>query len=197
MTPSPNIARAGRRESKSRSPEQPFKVVFFYEDFDAAIHCREAFDSIAHSVGKGRPVSASSWSFSVLGSSEFNAAILMDASSAEAIVIAARGDRELPSRVATWIEMCVNGCKKPVPLLIALHAEELEPEGEAAPFCSSLECIASRQGTTAMCGRDLKKPAGCVHPVATSSRQSAHAGGVLDPGTYRATGAHRWWGIND
>ena len=132
----------------------------------------------------------------MLGSSEFNAAILMDASGAEAIVIAARGDRELPSRVVTWIEMCVNGCRKPAPLLIALHAEELEPEGEAAPFCASLECIASRQGATAMSGRDLKKPAGGVHPVATFPRQSAHAGGVLDPGTYPASGAHRRWGIN-
>lgn len=197
MTHSPNIVQAVRREAKRGGVEDSFKVVFFYEDFDSAIHCRKAFDSIAHSFGRGRPVIANSWSFSMLGSSEFNAAILMDASTAEAIVIAARGDRELPTRVVTWIEMCVNGCRKPAPLLIALHAEELEPEVEAAPLCSSLECIASRQGVTAMCGRDLQKPTGGVHPVATFPRHSARAGGVLDPAIYPASGTPRRWGIND
>ena len=197
MIYSPNTGEAMRGEPKLRCAAHTFKVVFFYEDFDAAIECRKAFDSIARRFTKGRPIDSSSWSFSMLGSSEFNAAILMDASAAEVIVIAARGDRELPARVATWIEMCVNGCGKPAPVLIALHAHGQERAGEALPLCSSLESIASRQGAVAMYGGDLDQPPEEARPAAGLPWRAARSAGVLEPGTFPATGAHRWWGINE
>ena len=197
MSYSPDTAQSPRSESKSPRANHTLKVVFFYEDFDAAIHCRKAFDSIADKFCKGRPIDASSWSFSMLGSAEFNAAILIDASAAEVIVVASRGDRELPERVATWIEMCVNGCGKPAPVLIALHADGLEPDGEAAPLCSSLESIASRQGAVAMCGGDLQRPLEDARTADALPCRAARTVGVLEPGTFPATGAHRWWGINE
>lgn len=197
MKPSPDPAQNARTEPKARCAEPSFKVVFFYEDFDAAVRCRKAFDSIARKFGRGRPVEASSWSFSMMGSEDFNAAILLDSSAADVIVVAAHGDRELPPRIATWLEICVSGRGKPAPLLFALHAEGLEADGEAAPLFASLECIASRQGARAMSVDDLQQQAEHSLPIAMLPRRTAGAGGMLDPGTYPTTGAHRWWGINE
>ncbi len=197
MQDSPQPRRTGYREAETPCSGTPCRIVFFYEDFDAAIRCRKAFDSIANSLCCGRAVMASSWSFSMLGSSEFNAAILMETSGADVMVVSARGDRELPARVATWIEMCVNGCGDTRPVLLALHAEGMEPDGEAAPLCTSVECIASRQGTPVMCSRDLWLAHADAVPVRALPRSSGAGGGVLEPGTYPTAGVQRWWGIND
>jgi hypothetical protein len=152
------------RGDAQRARASVCKIVFFYENFDAANRCRAAFDSIAHSLGNGREVEANSWSFSMLGATElsaavlaeFNASVLADASRADVIVVAARGDKELPVRIAASIEACIQRSLDPVPLLLALPDEELE--GEADRFCSCIEAIATRQGTRAMRGRDLKEP---------------------------------------
>ena len=84
----------------------------------------------------------------MLGMPELNAAIVMDATLADVLVVAAKGDRPLPPRIAAWVEMCMNHGEKAMPAVVALHADGLEPEGAAAPLCSSLEGIAGRQGAT-------------------------------------------------
>ncbi|MEO6787598.1 MAG: hypothetical protein ABI318_15835 [Chthoniobacteraceae bacterium] len=197
MKTTPHSAQPASCEPEIPHADCVCKIVFFYENFDAAIHCRKSFDSIARSLGDGRLVEASSWSFSMLGTSEFNAAILLDGSRADVIVVAARGDRELPARVAIWIEMCVNGCGNGRPLLLALHADGSGTGSEPLPLCTSLEYIAMRQGTRAMCSRDLKVPAVPKVQVAMLPPRPASSPGILETGAYSTATAHRRWGIND
>jgi len=188
------------RERELPLPDTTCKIVFFYEDFDAAIRCRKTFDSVSQQFGNGRPVAASSWSFSMLGVPEFNPAILSDAEGADVFVVAARGDRALSPRVATWIERCVKGGNRngtAVPMLVALHPDGLEPMVEAEPLCSSLAEIARRQGAGSMCGRDLKEPRPFETPITMLPPRSANAAGILRDAPNTTPATPRRWGIND
>ncbi len=173
------------------------KIVVFWENFDGAIHARVAFDSIVQRLSGGRPVQASSWSFSMLESPEFNAAVLMDAACADVIVVAARGDRGIPERITSWLEVCAmrEGGRRPV--IVALHEEGLESGDGAAPLCSVLQRIATRQGAGFACSNDLKggeiRKLGERQPL----RQTTRSIQIQEPASILDAGNHRWCGIND
>lgn len=197
MKSHPNPPEAERNEAHTECTERPCKIVVFWEDFDAAIHARKAFDSVVQSASGGREVEASSWSFSMLASTKFNAAVLMDASRADVIVVAARGDQEIPGRFATWLELSVMRNTGDSPVLIALHDDGLDAHNEAAPLCTLLQKIAARQGARFACGQDLegfrsdsfsRQPMNPSRAIQSQSHEP-----TLRP--YAAT--QRWCGINE
>jgi len=177
--------------------ERTCNIVTFYEDFAGATRAHHAFDCIARRFAGGRPVHATSWSFGMLANPEFNVAVVLDAAAADVMVIAAKGDRELPARIATWVEMCVRTGENPEPVVVALHDDGLESDGGAAPLCSVLEKIASRQGATFICNHNLKDEMDCELPIEPNFDESRSpvriAGRVPEP----TPEIHRWWGIND
>jgi hypothetical protein len=200
MKASPRSDIPARSESRRPARGSTCKVVFFYENFDAAIRCRMAFDSIAHTFGNGRPVEASSWSFSMLGATElsasilaeFNASMLAEASRADVIVIAAHGDKELPERIALSIETCLGRGGKSKPLLLALPADD-SSDGASA-LCVSIEGIATRQGVRAMRGSDLQEPKSQRRPATIQPRFDAAGLALAHDST---AGVNPRWGIND
>lgn len=197
MKNSPRFTQSDPPESGPMAANRACNIVTFYEDLPAAVRAQRAFDSLAQHVSPDRPVHATSWSFSMLGMSDLNAAVLLDAALADVLVVAAKGDKELPPRIAAWVEICMNKGDKAEPVVVALHDDGLESDGAAAPLCSSLEKIASRQGATFMCSHDLETcrdrdlPA---EPIDDEARCPIRvAAGTLFPDA----GCHRWWGIND
>ena len=197
MNASTQSSIAELRDGATQLADRPCKIVFFWEDFDAAIHARKSFDSVVEHFSGGRPVAASTWSFSMLESPEFNASVLMDASRADVIVVAARGDEEVSARIASWLEICVMREEGPPAVVVALHDDRLKDNGGAAPFCSSVKKITKRQGASFACSKDLKGN------VARGSRKRAprcdahptiHLG---EPARAADAGIHRWSGIND
>jgi hypothetical protein len=173
------------------------KIVTFYEDFSDAVRAVQKFDGIVQAFSGERPVHATSWSFDLLAKAHLNSIILDDVKYADVIVVATHGDRELPARIATWVEICIHAIPGTKPVLVALHDEGLEAEGVNAPLCASLHEIANRTDARFMCNRDLaqcvkrdvaEKPNGGGHGVP----HSAH-----EPAQYATTESHRWWGLND
>ena len=140
------------------------KIVILWEDFDRAIHARATFDRIVQTFGDGKPVEASWWSFRMLESPEFNAAVRTAASHAEVIVVAAHGDREISESVASRLESCATRGGGPPPVIVALHDHELAAEGEAAPLCALLQKIAARHRAGFACNRDIKASEVRRHP---------------------------------
>lgn len=197
MKNSPQQSHSERPSTELPPTDCGHHIVTFYEDFDGALRAQRAFDAIAQHFSPDRPTHASSWSFTMLGMPDLNAAIVLDATLADVVVVAAKGDRPLPPRIAAWVEMCMNHGERATPAVVALHADGLEPEGAAAPLCSSLEGIAGRQGATFLCGRDLP---GCGEgelPVDRFDDDARIPIRVAATASLPKALCHRWWGIND
>lgn len=184
-------------ESKAPRADRACKIVFFYEDFDAVIHARKAFPFIVRTLSPVQAVDASAWSFTMLGTSEFNASAILDASYADVLVVAAKGDSELPACIFTWLEMAMAMRGDAEAVLVALHDERLEFDGAAAPLCSSLRGIADRLGVGFVCSRDLNADADQEPPLqAPHDRRGASI--LVPEATIQPTAdLQRWWGIND
>ena len=172
------------------------KIVTFYEQFADAIRVLKIFECIVQNLSGNLPIRATSWSFSLLGRPALTSIILNDVDQAAVIVVAMNGDRELPERIATWIEICVYGIPTVKPVLVALH-EELEMGGTALPLCSSLQGIANRVDATFMCNRDLAKNTNRKFSAEPVRGRQESSGFDLEEARYSTTGSHRWSGIND
>jgi len=189
-------------ETKPRNAQQPeagrfCKVVIFYEEFADASRAVQKFDDIIQGLSGDRPVYATSWGFDLLGKRDLNTIILNDVSSADVIVVAMHGDRELPERVASWVAICTAAVQTKKPVLVALHDDGMEADGVAAPLCKSLKDIACRTDAAFMCNHDLaqyvkhsaqKKPGNDGHDVQRTA---------TNPAQTSAAENLRWWGIND
>jgi hypothetical protein len=174
-----------------------FKIVTFYEEFPDAIRAHQAFDTIARKFCGDEPVKASSWSFTLLGRADLNALILADVASADVVVVAASGAREIPRRIATWIEISLDANPDRRPVVLALHEDGLKAEGAGAQLCSGLEKIAGHRNARFMCNADLES-----HAKARLSREPripAHtgAGHSTELAGCSTTESTRRWGIND
>ena len=172
-------------------------IVTFYEDFDSAIRAASTFDCLARSFGGNLPVSAASWSFSMLGNPRMKAAAIRNTADASVIVVAANGGRELPAHIAAWVENCISRDPDSKPVLVALHDDAVEGDGAAAPLCGSLSRIAGRKGAAFVCNSDLKQRLGHQFPPDPSRSESLASVRVLEKSPALAPSAHRWWGVNE
>lgn len=193
---SPQPAKVTDRVNPRRSASRCCQIVTFYEDFSDAIRAVKKFDAIVRAFSGDLPVHATSWSFDLLGKSELNAIILEDVTHTNVLVVASRGDHALPERIASWVEICTHTAPGKRPVILALHDEEVEAEGVAAPLCSSLVQIANRVDATFMCNRDLASKESEALPMPMRERVE-NAASVLGMAQYPATETFRWWGINN
>jgi len=186
-----------RREKQRTHAGRHCKIVTFYEDFADAARAMKKFDSIVRAFGGDLPVHATSWSFELLCKARLNSIILDDVSHADVLIVASNGNRPLPERVASWVEICVHAAPGGKPVIVGLHDEELEPDGVAAPLCSSLDHAAKRTGAAFMCNRDLAerlKPDAASSPIRARRENPDSA---VAAAQYPAAEDFRWWGIND
>ena len=171
------------------------KIVTFYEQFADAIRVLKMFERIVQNLSGNLPIRATSWNFSLLGRPALTSIIRNDVDQAAVIVVAMKGDRELPESIATWIEICVCGIPTAKPVLVALH-EELEMGDTAVPLCSSLQGIANRVNATFMCNGDLAKNTNHKLSAEPVCGRQESSGFNLERARYSTTESPRWWGIN-
>jgi hypothetical protein len=135
----------------------------------------------------------------MLGRSQLKATVVRDSASANVIVIAANGTKELPEHIAEWVENCISHDPENGTVLVALHEghDGRKAGGDTGPLCASLEQIAHRHGATFMCSKDFEEhPEDDVAPdpaFETPRNPIRVAGSAPHP----AAALHRWWGIND
>ena len=197
MNRSPQFTLPRRSRAEPPRAQRACNIVTFYEDFAGAIRASGVFDSLAEKFGAGRPVNATSWSFAMLGNPELNAAVVMDAALADVLVVAAKGDSELPPRIAAWVEMCINTSGTARPVLVALHDDGIESDGAAAPLCSSVEGIAARKGAAFLCNSALSGRAERTCAIEPADDEERSSVTVLEKSPGLSAASHRWWGIND
>ena len=185
------------RKSKEPAADRVCKIVTFYEDFASAIRAQKTFGCLAKNFAGSLPVKATSWSFSMLRMPRFKPAVVRDAGSANVLVIAANGRRELPPHIAGWVERCIRRNPDDKPVVVALHEDGLEPKGEPGPLCASVNRIAGRRGATFMCSRDLE--ALMDHGLPVEPIHDAARSPIRVPTGTRCpiSSTHRWWGINE
>jgi hypothetical protein len=196
MSPIPQTLKPKRRVSVCPHTARVCKIVTFYEDFEAGMRAFRFFDSVARAFSGDLPVNATSWSFSMLGMSRLTAAVLRDSPSADVLVVAAHGVKDLPPHVAMWVDRCISREPNAEPVLVALTDDELEADGSATPLCSSLMRIADRRHATFVRTADLAR---CVpefppEPV-RDGRENADS--ELGLARFPAIKHPRRWGIND
>jgi hypothetical protein len=173
------------------------KIVILYECIEDAIRAQKTYDRIVRNLGGRLPVHTTSWSFALLARPELNSAILRDTALADVIIVAMNGERELPPRIATWVEVSMNGDPEAHPVLIALHADGIEGDATESPLCASLKQIADRRHVSFMCNADFA-PRPTPKRWAEPGRNSgagfipAREGPFHSPIT-----SERWFGIND
>lgn len=192
----PPIRRSAARP-RSAADSRPVKVVIFYESFSDAARVDENFDRIAGILPWKRPVVVQSWNFCMLDQPALNGALLKATEHADAVVVAANGERDLPASVTDWVEACVNGNPAAKAVLVGLHDDGLEPDASDGRFCSSLRKIAERKRATFICTTDLR---GCKEDAPQTNPgprlQISRAPGAKAPMSSHME-VHRWWGINE
>ena len=195
-------ASAQARHSQHHRPQQKetdrtCKIVTFYEDFADAIRAHRMFDCVARNFSGNAPVRATSWSFSLLGNPELNSIIFGDVAFADVIIVAMKGDREVPQRIAMWVENCMQGKPEIKPVVVALHDEESESDATADSFCLSLMRLANRRDATFMSSADLAPRLNRETPGALIRERQESLDSALETARYPASESLRWWGIND
>jgi len=195
MKSGPPVSRSCRDAQRAQGSRM-CKIVTFYEDFNDAIRAHQMVDRIARRVNGDLPFLATAWRFGLLGKSELNATILRDVAVADVIVVASNGDRELPERVACWIEVCMNGLPDAMPVLVALHDEGSGANRAAGPFCASLRKLATSRHAKFMCNGDFGECEAYQPPSEPVRVQRDGHASHVEIAPYPAT-IRRWWGINE
>src|SRR4030095_1912252 len=80
-----------------------FKVVIAYEDFETGKRAKRTYDLLVENLENDCVFSNQMWKFDVLSLPKLREMATHDALTADIIMIACRGDRELPSAVQNWI----------------------------------------------------------------------------------------------
>jgi hypothetical protein len=140
----------------SPSDRRACNIVTLYEDFVSAIRVYQLFEWLEATFSNDLPVTATSWSFQMLGMSRLAASVPGDPAFANVLVVSANGNKDLPAHVAVWVEKCISKERNPEPVLVALVDGRLEAAGAATLFCSSLEQIATRRHARFLRTGDLK-----------------------------------------
>src|SRR5207247_3716562 len=81
-----------------------FNIVIAYETLAAAIRVKEMSDRLATDLRPACKLNCEFWRFDLLSHPSFSAKAATDASQADMIIIAARGDADLMREVKSWFE---------------------------------------------------------------------------------------------
>jgi hypothetical protein len=81
-----------------------FNVVIAYEDFAAGRHAQLTCDILARNLERELTLDSQMWKFDVLGNPQLREMATRDAAEADLIMIATRGEGDLPREVKVWID---------------------------------------------------------------------------------------------
>ena len=138
----------------------PFKILIVYEPWMAyetlgiAVRPYELSERLA-GVRKSRcETDCDMWTFELLRQPRLRGWAATEAAGANMNIIAARGDRELPDHVKTWIESWLPQRREGLATLVGILGEEAEPSGQTRRLCAYLRQMAEKGRMRFFCQAD-------------------------------------------
>ncbi len=118
--------------ASGRKVVPPFRVVIVYEDFTAAQQAKAAYDFLTANLTHEWQVTRQTWKFELLRLPELCALAAEDAALADVIIVACRGEGELPAPVRAWVEKWLGYRADNVALIALLDCPPEQAKGPEA-----------------------------------------------------------------
>ncbi len=119
-------------------------AVIAYEDLATGKRAKEICNYFSNHLDGDCEVKYDIWRFDVLADPRLKKIAVLDAVSADIIVIALRGDRDLSIDVKTWIGLWLQQKNRPSDILLALFGHEHEKSSMMASNLRYLRNVAAR-----------------------------------------------------
>ena len=173
-----------------------FNIVIVYETLAAAIRVKEMSDRLATDLRPACKLNCEFWRFDLLVHPSFCTKAATEASQADMIIIAARGDSELMA-VKQWFETWLPQKRTAHSALVALLDEEKTVPGEPPALCNYLQQIAALGNMDFFCQAGGWRPAELQYVVETVHREPGIPVTALLDKTSHRDSSYRGWGINE
>jgi hypothetical protein len=184
-----------RRESLPKSPA--FNIVVVYETLAAALRVKEMSDRLASDLLPACKLNCEFWRFDLLSHPSFSARAVTDASQADMVIVAARGDSDLIPEVKDWFSTWVPRRRPGHSALVALLEEDRTVPGQPPALCGYLQEVAALCGMDFFCQAGGWRPAELQYVVETVHRNPDTPFAALLGRTTNDKAAFRDWGINE
>jgi hypothetical protein len=122
------------------------KIVIASEDAAGGVRAREVSERLAAELLPGTDIASEIWRFNFLRHADVRQVAATTAADADLVVLAARGDEELPEHVKQWIEDWVLLQRNTPAVLVALLDHDMELPGTLSLLCAYLRHAAGRAG---------------------------------------------------
>jgi len=138
----------------------PFKILIVYEPWMAyeilgvAVRPYELSERLAGVINSRCETDCDLWTFAMLSHPHLRDWAAAEAASANMIIIAARGDKELPDHVKTWMESWLPQRREGLATLVGILGEEAEPSGQTWRLCAYLRQMAEKGHMRFFCQAD-------------------------------------------
>ena len=137
----------------------PFKILIVYEPWMAyealgiAVRPYELSERLAGVLNSRCETDCDLWTFELLRQPRLRDWAATEAAGANMIIIAARGDKELPDHVKAWIESWLPKRREGLGILVGILGEDAEPSGETR-LCACLRQMAEKGHMRFFCQAD-------------------------------------------
>jgi hypothetical protein len=106
-------------------PDESFKVVIAYEDFETGKHAKRTYDFLVESLGRNWHFENQMWKFDVLTIPKLREIASDDAAAADIVVISCHG-HELPAHIKAWIDSWLVEATKPLALVALFDGQRYD-----------------------------------------------------------------------
>lgn len=115
-------------ESPGSEVNSAFNVVIAYEDFETGQNARKTYDFLVEHLGNEFCLNNQMWKFDVLAMPKLREIAANDAAAADLILVALRGNNELPAEVREWMELWLRQGTRAI-AVVALFEVPGQPVG--------------------------------------------------------------------
>ncbi|WP_395748490.1 hypothetical protein [Prosthecobacter sp.] len=185
------------REAGAVHTPPAFSVVALHDGFFAHVRAMEALEWLKESLSPDLRVCPITWSFDKLERHEESSTAARAAAAADLLIVSATNDRPMPEHIRKWCNEIPKQQRDTRPIVVALHEENCELNGERGWFCSQLKEVADAWRTDFICNADFDRRLDCDFAMQivssknpSSYRRAKPFGGEFAP-------PPRYWGIND
>jgi hypothetical protein len=174
-----------------------FNILTAYESLERALRVKELLDRLASDLRSTCKINCEFWNFELLEHPPFRAQAAAEASEANMVIIAARGDTDLEDGVKSWLEAWLPRRQSEHTALVALLDEEGRRSGEPPRPCAYLQKIAERSNMDFFCQAGGWQPDQLQYVVESVHRETEVPFRVTIPEASSRNEAFYGWGIND
>jgi len=173
-----------------------FNILTAYESLERALRVKELLDRLASDLRSTCKINSEFWNFELLEHPAFRAQAAAEASEANMVIIAAKGDTDLTDAVKSWLEAWLPQRQAGHTALVALLDAEGRRSAEPPRPCAYLQKIAARSSMDFFCQSGGWQPDQLQFVVENVHREASGPFAVTLPETSRSEDFYGW-GIND